>query len=697
MGQAKQKRRDCPAVGSVISPSECGENRASRYGCPESCPHNPWSSASYARALEIEGALNRKAGERLIWETRDLSSWHSALSESGRQGPIVGETLYIQKLYRERDAEGLTFFQRWERARFEGLVNDERVLLRRMANLRLSLFELHRVTDRELCEGVDLLDANPRAFWIQDRRLSASALRFDVMLGWAFEMPHYVRIHGAVTRVPVVSNLDPLEIMRAVIAHLGGPTETGEWREWLSNNVARVSESFDAVNAGVRWKMFESLDGTFFKTTYRLHGPIEEALRRLRRLSCVTVGQPGDQDLDGGFTHAFEWFGEAAPIEKEQIPLPPTEGRPRLGRVLLATDLVRIEASNKPRYHALRAQFETQMGRLVEFVQEVADDLAARVRSGTKPDLTLVPPLLLERAPRLITQVSMIDPSFAAMPRAEAKAELFRRQYERLIEDPLPSLNGLTPRQAANDPAVRPRLIRLVKFHLHKVDEDNLRSGRSDDLNWMVRELKLTEIDFEPPPWRPVPEEWLEGIDGGEDEGALDDDRPPRPPLPAGSLSEEEVGRWIAKSMAEFGDEIKLQEAFENAAPALCKCLNTVLPKGSSDVEFAFLLSVAARAWFMFNPMGHAPCKFDLERFGAALRREVKALASHAQENRLEDYADYPSSGRQPILTEALTETILQAVDGPVQDLRIRPESAIFMALVIKTLVDELDRSVRDG
>jgi hypothetical protein len=64
MGEAK-KRRLCPAVAREITPAECGENRHSRYACPESCTHNPFAVAAYSELLEIEDRLDLTAMKRL--------------------------------------------------------------------------------------------------------------------------------------------------------------------------------------------------------------------------------------------------------------------------------------------------------------------------------------------------------------------------------------------------------------------------------------------------------------------------------------------------------------------------------------------------------------------------------------------------------------------------------------------------------
>jgi len=42
-----------------------------------------------------------------------------------------------------------------------------------------------------------------------------------------------------------------------------------------------------------------------------------------------------------------------------------------------------------------------------------------------------------------------------------------------------------------------------MKFWILQTDQRSLETGRNDETNWMVRELGLTKILFEPPPPRP--------------------------------------------------------------------------------------------------------------------------------------------------------------------------------------------------
>jgi hypothetical protein len=155
----------------------------------------------------------------------------------------------------------------------------------------------------------------------------------------------------------------------------------------------------------------------------------------------------------------------------------------RFEEALAATALARREA--------MFEQLDAQYGK-------------AASRAENPPyDKALVPPALLKDPPKLAFAVSEVPaPPEPASPGARA-ADFERQRDREFLDAPIPALEGKTPRQAASDPAYREKLRRLIKSRISATDKHNLETGRNDDINWLVRELGLDEILFEPPPLRP--------------------------------------------------------------------------------------------------------------------------------------------------------------------------------------------------
>lgn len=51
-----------------------------------------------------------------------------------------------------------------------------------------------------------------------------------------------------------------------------------------------------------------------------------------------------------------------------------------------------------------------------------------------------------------------------------------------------------TPREAALDHLLRPRLVQWCKSQIGDLDKQNLRTGRDDTMDWLADELDLDEL-----------------------------------------------------------------------------------------------------------------------------------------------------------------------------------------------------------
>ncbi|HXP60100.1 MAG TPA: hypothetical protein VN829_06385 [Dongiaceae bacterium] len=150
-----------------------------------------------------------------------------------------------------------------------------------------------------------------------------------------------------------------------------------------------------------------------------------------------------------------------------------------------------LTAATLARREAIFEQLDAQYGK-------------AASRTEDPPyDKTLVPPALLKDLPKLVFTASQVPVSTEPASPGTRAADFERQRDREFLDAPIPALEGKTPRQAAADPAFREPLRRLMKSRISATDQRNLETGRNDDVNWLVRELGLTEILFDPPPLRP--------------------------------------------------------------------------------------------------------------------------------------------------------------------------------------------------
>ena len=197
MGQAKKNRGVCPVTGKQIQPAECGANRMSKYACPESCPHNPWSENNYDRHLEIDFRTAERGVSRLNEEA--ARAGRILTPPSGDSGYEIRQmAYYLKNFFRERDTQGKTFFERWEKEHFAGLNNDQALMFRYMSGFYPVVLEVLHVMDDRRVLAVDRLSADRKPMLLVDYSLAARACRFSSYLAFVYKTPFFCRIQSAV-------------------------------------------------------------------------------------------------------------------------------------------------------------------------------------------------------------------------------------------------------------------------------------------------------------------------------------------------------------------------------------------------------------------------------------------------------------------------------------------------------------------
>ena len=152
VGEAKRKQqRDCPALGRVITPAECGQGRNSEIACPVDCPHNPFAPANYEAFLDLEGKVANQLSMMLAREASPtLMREMSAAIE--RQDLFTMQALVVSHVH------GQGRLAKWlEEGRFDDWKNDDRAMLDCLATTRPAVIEFHEMRDELSWVAVDLL------------------------------------------------------------------------------------------------------------------------------------------------------------------------------------------------------------------------------------------------------------------------------------------------------------------------------------------------------------------------------------------------------------------------------------------------------------------------------------------------------------------------------------------------------------
>jgi hypothetical protein len=671
MGQAKKLGRNCPAAGQTITPAECGAGRVTKYACPIDCPFNPWRPDAYDELLAIHDRLDAKVFPRL---GQDLRSRGETITRPAGGSGVATQDYFLEKLFRERAADGLTFFQRWEKSRLDGLTNDEQVLFRAHAGMRPTAIEIQTAGDDQTCIVTDLLHPESGTFIIVDRSLAGIAGRFAQYLGWIYALPHYRRIHGVAVAMPAVQDMEAADILRASASHLGWQESTAQLQDWLAVNFAAFSEALNAISPVL---FEESMRRSFTQKThviYRLKGPQARFAKALDERPDASPCDVDPQLRAKGFMKSWDWM--AGPQDAALLSIGAAAGEPVLGTVSLAADQVLLSCSPGRIGARLREVFEQFAGTRVEFAGERTDDLGLQ---GEAPQATprqreLVPPALLSHARRFDLQVSRL-PLGEDQP-ADPKS-IMRAMEKSWLDTPLPACAGLTPRQAADDAAHRPTLVKLVRDRIRKTDSRQRDDGDEEYPGWMARELGLTELAVPPPP------------------GLYPPVRPQLPALPAAPLSFAEVEERIAELYRHGPDPLVLIDQFLDEAPELA---DTLADLWDAEERAVFLLELMAmNLWFIFFPVSCPARLPDTDRIEDAIDA-IFAGFEHKDALPTEEMTKaLLCSERQPDLVSYVQASVMAAVQDAPEDQRVDSADGILIMAVLRSLADEFDRVARGG
>jgi len=626
---AKKKRRHCPALGADIPSSRCGSERNSRIQCPPNCEFNPLGPDAYETMLDIEEQLTFVSMKRLIQEDIDDDPhfWNAYQNDSLPFHHL--HATIVRKLFLDRDENNRTFVDRWKDDGFQGIKNDAITILDFKRRVKVGLLEVQFLPRPGWVRVVDLLRPESGAFDLRDNTVYEQAVRFQTLLCWYYDLPHYRRVCGNGTLFPDYDLMEPLDALKTIARHLDGPDQLPALSDWLIDHFEILVDSMTEIAKARHHQMLTHLDASFGKAIYEITRPWDECRERLDKHPEVEITDLTEEEIAEGFSEARVWLSSSSPMAQTGLP-----GQPILGRVLLGQHNCRVEAMGLKRFREIRQAFEEQLGDSVRFTAERVDDLGKQIADTSDYDASLVPPELINQSSTLDLQNLVAPASSAHDDEARITARAHSASLRQLIDQPIPALNDKSPRQAADDPALRQRLIRWVKNAVADTDKHNLHSGADEDANWLIRELGLSEIDFPPPPPR-TPRQQPDWAEEDDDLNEFNEPYDPEWDLPAHSIPAPPLPSPISineafERMSRAGDVLappfnpfeELDRQRSRVINLVCEAATDLIPDHDFDRSMPFLL----RTWFALVPPGYlAP---ELELPSDVIRSRILEYAS---------------------------------------------------------------------
>lgn len=501
-----KKQRPCPALNGPISAADCGRQRGSRFTCPADCPFFPFAPAGYELWTRVDIEWSRKALDRVVqvWGRERLQAALKALElplepDSVRWRTALDLALH-QLLFLETGPEGQTAATAWEAAGWAGLNNDEQVMMRHRRHTRLAALEVQRVADARSLLCTDLLDPARPPFWVLDPGLAPAVVRFSRLLTRLTHYPHFAAPSLPTLEIPHAlwtGWWEGVHARAAAAEHGTTPAELSP-ETVRAHLEAHLRESLELLNQLSREHRIQTLEqlGLYqCLARFQLNEPAAAVESVLRQHPALRPADLSPLPTLGAPLAGFAWWEGPPAAPRPADPAPASNPPPPVGWFRLYPGFLVVETATRAR-HAQAIEF---VGRAfptqARFWDDVQLDLA-RVFTAAQQREALVHAAEnaifgeAESAPPAVPVDSASPPS----PTPEQIRAEHDARYRRLLDQPLPELGGLTPRQAVRDPTRRPQVVALFKTHLHNLERRNRRELVPLSMDWVIEALELVEL-----------------------------------------------------------------------------------------------------------------------------------------------------------------------------------------------------------
>ena len=249
----------------------------------------------------------------------------------------------------------------------------------------------------------------------------------------------------------------------------------------------------------------------------------------------------------------------------------------------------------------------------------------------------------------------------------------------------------MTPREAAKDPTQRPRLIRLMKTRIRDLDQRNLKDGRQDSLDWMLQELGLGELMFDPPPPRARPDR-----DSEDDEEDHFLPRPEAPRLEGEPFDTKEASTRLAAGTAHFESAEQAISELAASGSFLLEDAGELTRDLMDEGEFTLAVAFMIQVWFALVPPGVEAPYIDPDDLADAFNAMMASVAKSGNEPSKVFLKTVIQGGRQPALVQQAAGKLMETSQKMKGADRPGPIAVLAMIVLIRVVTDCLDEALRE-
>ncbi|MCU0222764.1 MAG: SEC-C domain-containing protein [Acidobacteria bacterium] len=352
-----------------------------------------------------------------------------------------------------RDETGRTALQRFADWHAEQLDPPARALLDELDRSQLRLYEVRGIRPGEGLTLFDLLDG--RSVEVREKLGSRAAQPWDLLAARLFACGGVMQMAGGVLHFPAAEKPELLAAWRSELARL--EADRPELAE--ADRLALAAGVFQRQRTAMRDRPLPQIaneDGdpmVFSVARYDVRDADEVRRRLSGARGFVAVGR------------AFDWIAT----------------RPAgliLGRIALSPRRMKLETNSRERLTRGRALLEKLLGDLAWHRGDSFSSLEeqfGRRRSSR------------QREPAGRTAAAAEIPPELQL---ELRSRFLEQHYRSWIDESIPMLDGRTPRQAAADPVLRPRLVDLLRM----IENSEARAfplGQRYDFGWLWEQLNV--------------------------------------------------------------------------------------------------------------------------------------------------------------------------------------------------------------
>jgi len=497
----RKPRGICSALEKIICPACCGSGRGSKIHCVPTCAYSPFSIPGYDLWLKIDEGLVRKKMSYLascysrveFEEMVEHMRFASGIS-GGDAGTAEGAAVYYL-FFVKCDADGRTLAQKWQAQGWIGLNNDECIMMEHRFNCRATVIEIQKVLDHQRMECIDLLEPQKGSFILIDRLTAVRSVRFARMLTWLAHYPYFSRIANNGVEVPDLAFAEFMDTLRDSFQKERRKHKEMTIKDYLSENFGSFGSLIYDLSREKSIAALERMDLHQCKALYKIEGNYAQIKAVLDTKPDFEKRERHREEKKVAGAYYYSWLrrGESKALEKKMSPSfrhrdEKEDGVGTIGNIILFPDKLIVEAFTKQKYKFAKTMIKKFFGENLQLQNEAVVDLAKQQAAKIEDNYE-------DYAQELILgkqegKKEDIPPEIAR----ELLQKMHKRHYTVFLDDKIPALDNMTPREAASDPQMRPRLIELMKQHIKGIERQNKERGLDLNIDWVLDELSLLEL-----------------------------------------------------------------------------------------------------------------------------------------------------------------------------------------------------------